>query len=368
MMQAQLQIAPLEQATTNTNSWEFTVPANLLKPAPSEIRAISRDEVRLMVSQLGRPTSRHLRFKDIGHVLQSGDVLVINKSQTIAAAYDINLPDGSGAGRLHLAPSPITDEYQLEVRRITQQETKRYHGLKKGQILVLPINDRQVKARLILDHPIGNGPIWIAKLLDQGEAILPAQLPVQYDNVKRAYPLTYYQTHLGVQAGSVEMPSAGRAFTANLLEQLKAKGVIIVEVLLHTGLSSPEQGEGPLPEYFAVSQKAAEQLNLAKATKKRIIAVGTTAVRATEAATKADGHIYARSGWTNIHLSRLTPSRICNGLITGFHEPKASHLDLLQSIAPINALKEWYAEALQHAYFWHEFGDLQLILGNQPGH
>ena len=164
---------------------------------------------------------------------------------------------------------------------------------------------------------------------------------------------------------SAEMPSAGRPFTHAVLSGLLARGVRVAEVVLHTGVSSPEAGETPLPERFRVPPAAAGAVNATRAAGGRIVAVGTTVTRALESATTADGTVRAAGGWTELVLGPDRPARVVDGLVTGWHEPEASHLLLLTAVAGPHLVERAYAAALEHRYLWHEFGDSCLLL---PGH
>jgi S-adenosylmethionine:tRNA ribosyltransferase-isomerase len=157
------------------------------------------------------------------------------------------------------------------------------------------------------------------------------------------------------------MPSAGRPFTHALVTRLVTAGVLVVPVLLHTGVASPEAHERPYPERFFVSPTTVRVVTQAKADGGRVIAVGTTAVRALESAW--DGHVgRSAGGWTELVVTPERGVRVVDGLLTGFHEPRASHLDMLAAIAGVPLLQRTYAEALDHGYLWHEFGDVNLLV------
>ncbi|MCA9875449.1 MAG: S-adenosylmethionine:tRNA ribosyltransferase-isomerase, partial [Anaerolineales bacterium] len=162
--------------------------------------------------------------------------------------------------------------------------------------------------------------------------------------------------------GSAEMPSAGRAFTPQLITRLVAKGVQFAPLVLHTGVASLEANEPPYGERFRVTTFTANLVNAAHAEGRRIIAVGTTAVRALETAAGADGLVRAASGWTELVITPRRGLRIVSGLLTGLHEPRASHLAMLEAFTGRRHLELTYAAALRCRYLWHEFGDLHLIL------
>jgi S-adenosylmethionine:tRNA ribosyltransferase-isomerase len=158
------------------------------------------------------------------------------------------------------------------------------------------------------------------------------------------------------------MPSAGRPFTAELVTELVARGVLFSPVTLHTGVSSPEQGEPPYPERFQVPAPTARLVNAVRGWNGRVVAVGTSVVRALETVAVADGTVSEGEGWTSLVVTPERGLRAIDGLLTGWHESESSHLELLEAAAGLDLLKRSYRAALEHGYLWHEFGDLHLIL------
>jgi S-adenosylmethionine:tRNA ribosyltransferase-isomerase len=186
--------------------------------------------------------------------------------------------------------------------------------------------------------------------------------PIRYSYVPRPWPLAYYQTVFATQPGSAEMPSAGRPFTDHIVTRLVRNGVLVVPILLHTGLASPERHERPYPERFSVPATTARVVTDARADGGRVIAVGTTVVRALETAAVGEAVVESAQGWTDVVVTPERGVRVVDGLMTGFHEPRASHLDLLAAVAPHELLDHCYAEAIAAGYLWHEFGDVNLLL------
>jgi S-adenosylmethionine:tRNA ribosyltransferase-isomerase len=186
--------------------------------------------------------------------------------------------------------------------------------------------------------------------------------PIRYGYVRGGWPLAAYQTVYATTPGSAEMPSAGRPFTAELLSRLLARGVLLAPITLHTGVSSPERHESPFPEYYVVPESTARVVNAVRGWGGRVVAVGTTVVRALETVAGAGGSVHGGSGWTSLVVSSERGLRVIDGLITGWHEPEASHLQLLEAVAGPALLARCYREALRHGYLWHEFGDSHLIL------
>jgi S-adenosylmethionine:tRNA ribosyltransferase-isomerase len=158
------------------------------------------------------------------------------------------------------------------------------------------------------------------------------------------------------------MPSAGRPFTPELLTALLARGILIAPITLHAGVSSPERHEPPFPEWFEVSGATARLINAVRDWDGRVIAVGTTVVRALESAIGGGGTVAASSGWTSLVITPDQRPQVVGGLITGWHEPEASHLQMLEAIAGQPLLERSYDEALAAGYLWHEFGDSHLII------
>jgi S-adenosylmethionine:tRNA ribosyltransferase-isomerase len=157
------------------------------------------------------------------------------------------------------------------------------------------------------------------------------------------------------------MPSAGRPFSPQVVTDLVARGVTIAPVTLHTGVSSQEAGEAPQAERYEVPETTARLVNAVRAGGGRVVAVGTTVTRALESAVQ-DGRVVARSGWTERVVTPLDPPQIVTGLVTGWHDPQASHLLLVEAVAGRELSQRAYDEAVAHGYQWHEFGDTALLL------
>jgi S-adenosylmethionine:tRNA ribosyltransferase-isomerase len=339
-----------------TGAVAFDLPRALEAAAPPEARGLERDEVRLMVAQRGSGRIEHARFRDLPEHLDAGDLLVVNTSRTMPAALAATREDGSEL-LLHVATQaphmPGERWWVVELR-----DTKHVHT---GELIAVGGG-----ASFELAAPYAGGTrLWLARF--HGALALPAHLarhgrPIRYSYVREQWPLADYQTAFALQSGSAEMPSAGRPFTPALITRLVAQGVLVAPLVLHTGVSSPERHEPPYPERYAVPETTARLVNHVRANGGRVIAVGTTAVRALESAAAPDGTVTAGEGWTGLVV---TPERglfAVDGLITGWHEPKASHLQLLEAAAGGPLLRRSYEEALTAGYLWHEFGDSHLVL------
>ncbi len=186
--------------------------------------------------------------------------------------------------------------------------------------------------------------------------------PIRYGYVDRPWPLTAYQNVYSAEPGSAEMPSAGRPFTAEVITRLVAKGVDVAPIVLHTGVASLEATELPYPERMRVPEPTADRVNLAHAGGHRVIAIGTTVVRALETATEPCGVVRPYDGWTDLVITPERGVYAVDGLLTGWHEPEASHLLMLEAVADRALLERSYAASLAEGYLWHEFGDVHLII------
>ena len=338
------------------NALAFELPARLEAREPPEARGLRRDEVRLMVAD--RPTGAitHSTFAELDRFLQAGDLLVVNVSATLPAALAGRRKDGS-AVRIHVATRAPRLEPDWRVVELRSADGSRPASGRPGETVTLAGG-----ATLDLVAPYASGArLMLARLHVDGSVedhLRRHGDPIRYGYVHGEFPLSAYQNVYATVPGSAEMASAGRPFSHELITRLVAKGVRIAPITLHTGVSSPERQESPFPEMFAVPQDTADLVN---ATKGRVIAVGTTVVRALESVADDDGIVRADDGWTGLVITPERGVRAIDGLITGWHEPEASHLQMLEAIAGHDLLERSYDEALAHGYLWHEFGDSHLI-------
>ncbi|WP_371781417.1 S-adenosylmethionine:tRNA ribosyltransferase-isomerase [Streptosporangium subroseum] len=293
----------------------------------------------------------HRTFADLPSLLEPGDLLVVNNSATLPAAVRLDRL------AVHFSTEREDGTWLVELRRRMETASEPYPGGAGGEWLPLPGG---ATLRLLERE---TPRLWRARLDREVPAYLHRYgVPIRYSYVDEDWPLADYQTVFGVRPGSAEMPSAGRPFTTGLVTELVSRGIGMAPITLHTGVASPEKNEPPYPEWFEVPETTARQVELARESGSRVIAVGTTVVRALETAALATGRVRAAHGWTS-HI--VTPSagvRAVNGLITGLHEPRSSHLLMLSAIAGGELLSRSYAEALREGYLWHEFGDVHLIL------
>jgi S-adenosylmethionine:tRNA ribosyltransferase-isomerase len=338
----------------------FELPDRLEAHEPPEARGLARDEVRLMVASNRDCRVTHAQFKDLPAFLAPGDLVVVNTSATIPAALPAEHTDGRTLELRLSTPAPHRVADQWWIVELRSSERPFLFG-REGDRLTLPGGGHATLAA-----PYAGGRrLWLARL-DLPEPLadyLQAHgSPIRYGYVPREWPLSAYQNAFAVDPGSAEMPSAGRPLTAELVARLAAAGVHVAPVTLHTGVSSPERGEAPYPERFRVPEATARLVNAVRGWGGRVIAVGTTVVRALESAVAPDGTVGAAEGWTNLVVRPERGVRAVDGLITGWHEPEATHLLMLRALASEELLDRCYSDALEHGYLWHEFGDSHLIL------
>jgi S-adenosylmethionine:tRNA ribosyltransferase-isomerase len=350
-------------AASTTASATFTAADVRVAHSPPEARGMRRDEVAMLVARRGDGRIWHDRFCSLPSILKPGDVVVVNTSATIPAALPARREDG-GPVALHLSTRLPAGLWTVEVRA-------------RSGAGALPMGDRLGRERLSLPAggradlvaPLVAGDrrarLWVASL----ELPLPAMeylhrygAPVRYGTRPRRWGLRFYQSVYATEPGSAEMPSAGRPFTAEVITQLVARGIAVAPLLLHTGVSSLEAGERPYEEYYSVGRHTATIVNALRAMGGRVVAVGTTTVRALETASDDTGRVHPGSGWTDLVITPARGVRVVDGLLTGWHEPNASHLDLVEAIAGRQLLERSYSAAVERGYLWHEFGDTHLIM------
>lgn len=352
-------------------SYAFELPEDRNAGVPPERRGVRRDRVRLLVQSRAGGEIRHSSFHRLADHLRPGDCLVLNESRTIPAALKARRFAGDtciDTVEVRLAKQisdGVWEALLLETEAANSSlllslpsPAKPYAGqtLRFSPSLAASIERQEGSAFATLQFNMA-GPDLFGAFYELGE-------PIRYEYTERPWQLDYYQTVYGTVPGSVEMPSAGRAFSWELLFGLRLRGVRIAYVQLHTGLSylygsrlDPAQNA----ESYAVSPEAAEAINRTKSDGGRVIAVGTTVVRCLEAATGPDG-VTAGAGQTSLYIDDSYPLRVTDGLISGFHEPEASHLHMLSAFVGLEELGLAYAEAIRAGYLWHEFGDVHLML------
>ena len=334
----------------------FNVPPDSIATNPPEFRGVPRDGIRMMAATPSG-MSHHV-FSDLADLLDPGDLLVVNNSGTLKAAIDLD--DDTMIHFSTRLPGGLT---VVEPRRREGDRSLPGSGT-RGENLALPGG-----AYLELLAPYATDSVrqrlWVARLeanTDLTGLLRRFGRPIQYAGLDRRIAIENYQTAFARIPGSSEMPSAGRPFSPNLVAEMVGKGIGFSTITLHTGVSSLEVGEKPYAEWFDVPEATAASVNAAHARDGRVVAVGTTVVRALATTTEVSGVTHPGRGWTEVVVTPHTKIPSVTGLITGWHEPRSSHLDILRALAPEEILEESYREALAEGYLWHEFGDSHLLL------
>lgn len=335
----------------------FVLPDHLNAAEPPERRGIRRDHVRLMVLKKTTGETEHSSFHYLGNYFRSGDLLVLNSSRTLPVVLKGTLSSGSCV-EIRLAHKRTMEEWEVLV-------VENQVHLPGEKIRLTPTLEG------IFLRRVPHSPLWLIRFSKQGVALYDELYrigkPVRYEYIQKDWDLDYYQTVFATSPGSVEMPSAGRAFSWELIRKLQRQGIHIVYITLHTGLSYYMNDEWEhLPsmnrEEYMISESAANRINDVKRKGGRVIGVGTTVVRALESSVNTEGRVMPQHSYTNLHIKEGFRMRVIDGLLTGFHEPEASHLDLLSGFIAPEKLQRAYREAVVQQYLWHEFGDMNLIL------
>ncbi len=344
-----------ELSHQDRRGFDFVLPAELEAHEPPEARGHARDDVRLLVGRRDTGEVGHHEFRELPGLLGPGDLLVVNTSATLPAAVRLDRL------ALHFS-TPLRDApgvWLIELRLRAGKATKPYAGGRPGEWFPLPGG---VTLTLIRRH---TERLWQARLnADVVPYLLRYGVPIRYSYVPRDWPAETYQSVFAADRrdGGAEMPSASRPFTPDLVTRLVSNGVLMAPLTLHTGVASPEAHEPPYAERYEVPESTADLVNHVHDRGGRVIAVGTTVVRALETVAGADGTVRGGAGWTEHIVTPENGARAVDGLLTGLHEPRSSHLMMLTAIAGRELLERTYEQALAEGYLWHEFGDLNLLL------
>ncbi|MFY9931945.1 MAG: S-adenosylmethionine:tRNA ribosyltransferase-isomerase, partial [Streptosporangiaceae bacterium] len=335
---------------------------------------VPRDGVRLLVSRRASGQVSHHAFGDLPDLLLPGDLLVVNNTATLPAQVR-----AGGSLAVHFS-GPVPDgAWLVELRQIRDKISVPNGKGYPGQVIFLPGG---AELRLL---ERATARLWRARL---SVAVVPYLLrhgvPIRYSYVPRDWGLPAYQTVFAQTPGSAEMPSASRPFTPAVVTALVSRGVLIAPLTLHCGVSSLEADEDPYAEPYDVPPATAALVNHVRARGGRVIAAGTTVVRALETAARVApagpvpagpvpagpgpgktvpaGTVSAAAGWTSHVVTPETGVSVVDGLLTGLHEPRSSHLRMLAAFAGPELLRRCYTEAIRSGYLWHEFGDVHLML------
>jgi len=345
----------------------FILPPELSAKEPPERRGIRRDQVRLLVIDRATGEIEHSRFDKIDNYLRKNDLLVFNSSRTLPASLrgcDCSAAHGP-CMEVRLAEH-LPDDSWLALL-LCEQGDPFGCGLQPQ----MQIEFAEGLSATVLKRDERIPRLWKLRFSTSGtqlvDLIYRLGKPIRYEYISAPWDLDYYQTVYATEPGSAEMPSAGRAFTWKLLLDLKRGGVDTAYIVLHTGLSSYMDDEldaqhPPSEEEYFVSATTAQKINRARENGGRVIAVGTTVVRALESVVDENGRVQGAHDYTRLKVDNQHRCKAVDGLLTGLHEPEASHLDLLSAFLPPDKIRAAYEEAIARKYLWHEFGDLNLIL------
>ena len=332
----------------------LVVPDELQARVPPERRGIRRDEVSLMVTTPAGISQK--RFVDLGDDLRPGDLLVVNNSKTLPAAVDVD-----DQTIVHFSTELPGGLQVVELRRPSGAGSSPRSDIAPGTV-EFPKSGR---LEILAPYPVTStsGRLWAAHLegIDRTTLLREHGRPITYRYAARA-SLRSYQTVFAIRPGSAEMPSAARPFSTKLVASLVASGVSIAPLTLHAGVSSLESGELPYPEWYDVPSSTASLVNHVRDRGGRVVAVGTTVVRALETVTDDTGVTHPGRGWTDLVVGAEYTVRGIDGLITGWHEPSSTHLHMLEAVAGRELVEKSYRIALELGYLWHEFGDSHLLL------
>jgi S-adenosylmethionine:tRNA ribosyltransferase-isomerase len=343
----------------------FELPADRVAQVPPERRGVARDQVRLLVIDRHTGQVEHTRFDRVGEYLRSGDLLVFNSSRTLPAALDGCISGGGARVEVRLAEH-LPDDSWLALL-VCRGDDLFGCGLREG----LRIDFGRGLTAEVHGRDQHVPRLWKIRFSSTGVELIDLLYrlgkPVRYEYVAEPWGLDHYQTVYAREPGSAEMPSAGRAFTWQLLFGLQRRGVEAVHIVLHTGLSSFLDDDLDAlhlasEEEYHIREEAAARINRERETGRRVIAIGTTVVRALESAVGPDGRVRAGHGYTRLRVTADHTLRAVDGLLTGLHAPEASHLDLLTAFLPAEKVRQTYEDAVRRGYLWHEFGDVNLIV------
>jgi S-adenosylmethionine:tRNA ribosyltransferase-isomerase len=359
----------IDPAVTSLPLRSFSIPEGREAGTPAEVLgggalgSDGRSDVRLMVAQRSGLGVAHRAFGDLGDALEPGDVLVVNTSAVVPAALDARGPHGEVV-RLHLSTEQPGGFWVAEPRLPAGPGTERYRGRPPSHLVL----EGGGRAELLAPYPAAGANaerLWLVRL-DLPTAPLDYLAvhgqTIRYAHADAAWPVEAYQSVFSRVPGSAEMPSAARPFTDALVTDLVTRGIVIAPLILHTGVSSQEAGEPPYAERYSVPPATAALVNGAHRDGRRVIAVGTTVVRALETTADEAGRSHPGGGWPELVVTPERGVRVVDGLLTGWHEPESSHLAMLEAIGGRELIDRSYASAVGSGYRWHEFGDSHLIL------
>lgn len=348
---------------------QFEVPDEKAASKPPEAEGRDRSDVRLLVVHRATGLIEHRRFADLPEYLRPGDVIVLNASATLPSQF--MAIDGQGRDvKVRLSsrdPSSNGKGDQWHAVLDPDADVRPGDALRFGAI-----DGVELAASVVTRHP--RVPrLWLLafdlKGMPMAEWRTQLGKPIRYHYVPQEWGLEYYQNTYAQFPGSSEMPSAGRAFTPEMLAQLNAMGVGAVRIVLHTGVSNIDIEEEQVERHqmheepYQLTDEAAQLINHARERGGRVFAVGTTVVRTLETVADDQGCLEGRRGWTSLYITPGYRFKVVDALLTGLHEAKSTRLALAAAFAgDRDLIRRAYHQALDRDYRWHEFGDLTLIV------
>ena len=334
--------------------------------------------MRLLVSDIATDSIEHARFDDLPRWLSPGDLLVVNTSGTLNAA----LPATTEDGRRIRAPSVDAAARRIldgrSAAAVRPAHRCRTANARAGSVFEPAGGGR---ATLLAPYPFVDAldapsRLWIAAVQFPGPALPYLErhgFPIRYGYVTQPWPSAMYQTVFATEPRQRRNAVCRTAVHAGARDAARLPRRPDCAAAAAHRRRQPEDHEPPYEEFYRVPRDTAERANAARRAGHRVIAVGTTVVRALETVTDETGTTFPGEGWTSLVITPERPVRSVTGLITGLHEPRATHLMMLEQVVAAAAagtsicgpchLKRAYAEAQQAGYLWHEFGDGHLILG-----
>lgn len=347
--------------------FDYELPSELIAQHPSD----ERDSSRLMVVDRAKGTIEHKQFKDILNIFDDGDVLILNNTKVFPARM-FGKKEKTGAEievfllRELNHDSRLWDVLVDPARKIRVGNKLYFTDEHDNDRLIAEVVDNTTsRGRTIRFLFDGTDEEFENELAFLGSTPLPKYIDRRADDHDRER----YQTVYAQQTGAVAAPTAGLHFTRELLKRLEIKGVDLAQITLHVGLGTFRQIEVEDlskhkmdAEYFNISEKAAGMVNRAIEQKRRVCAVGTTAMRSIESAISADGYLKAVEGWTNKFIFPPYDFSIANCMITNFHTPKSSLIIMVSAFAGHDLIMKAYQEAIKEGYRFHSYGDAMLIL------
>jgi S-adenosylmethionine:tRNA ribosyltransferase-isomerase len=334
--------------------FDYQLPTELIAQHP----ITPRDQARLLVVERQTGTARvqprltHDFFYQLGRWLHPGDVLVVNDSKVIAARLHGTKPSG---GKIEVFLLNPIDPAQTQLDQVRVWSCLIRGKVTPGMLVQLPVGLSAIVKRK-LDEQTWEVEFNQANVLRIGEVPLPPY-------ITQRSPMSDYQTIYAAAEGSVAAPTAGLHFTASLLQELKAAGVVVAPVTLHVGLGTfaPVKTENIAEhvmhkEYAMLRATTAKIIVQAKQRGNKVIAVGTTACRTLEAF-----HGQANQGWVDIFITPGYQFNTVDALITNFHLPKSTLLMLVSAFAGKSTIDQAYAAAIKERYRFFSFGDALLL-------